>query len=1223
MFISNIIAAALAAVIPSSGQRDDPPAPVGFKAQVAPILVRQCLGCHNDQKAEAGLNMATVAGLRAGGKDLGEGIIEPGDPEASYLIDVVRPGASPRMPYKQPPLSDAEIATLERWVREGAKLDEGVEPGTPLASLVNPLEGLPEVKPKVAVSDPIAAAAFSPDGAKLAAARGADVLLFDLASNRLAATLGGHPGAVAASRFTPDGSALVAAGGRPGMFGSIVVWDLATSAKKHDLRGHADAILAADLAPDGRTLATASYDRLVKLWDIQDGRELRTLKEHTDAVYGVAFSPDGSAVASAAGDRTVKLWDAATGRRRISLSDATAEQYAVAFGPDGRTLLAGGVDRTIRAWTIDGDTATLAHAAFAHDAPVLKLLVAPDGKTLISTSEDRRIKLWDLDTLAPRAALDESADWPLALALAPDGARLAVGLYDGSLALVEPSSGKPLAALLDAPARQEKPAESTEKKPELARFATLNPPSPRGGVRGTTVKVTIGGNGVGQARDIRFAEPGITATLLPREKPDPNAIDAEFTIAHDARPGVYSFVVRTPHGTPTAQTFAVAADPEAAESEPNDDTGKATNATLPATLVGTIEKPGDVDHVRFDAKAGEALVFDVLAKPLGSGLSAELTLLDADGKTLAKATRRDDGREPLLIYTPECDGPLVLRIADTDLGGSGNHFYRITAGAVPYVRSVFPLGAAPGESVAPRIDGVNLGMPTYPLAVGPGTAPGTRLDVPTALRDGSTPRNSRKVVVAEGPQAVESEPNDAPAHASALPVPGGLSGIIERPGDVDHLRFDARRGERWIVEVHGRRLGSPIDPAIEILDEHGQPIPRAVLRPVRETVVAFRDHPSTGRNIRLTHPWTGFEQGDYVLMGRELMRIHEMPRNPDDDAVFWGLGNPRNNTGERIAFLGTTPEHHPMNQTISKVEVHPPGTGFPPGGAPPVVLHYSNDDGGPGFDKDAMIHFEAPADGTYVVRVEDVRGLGGEDFGYHLVVRQPRPDFEVSLSTNNPNVPRGSSVVLPVNVRRIDGFDGPVDVALEGLPPGITATPARIEAEQYTADVLLTAAPDAPPFPESPWIVRARATIDEATGASAEHVLDPARADGGWITVTPEPNLKLSFQPERVAIQPGREVTMTLAVERRNGFAGRVPIDVRNLPFGVRVLHIGLNGVLVTESQTERTITLYAEPWVRPQERSFYAVGQCETAGTADSSAPIMLTVVPADAPPLAPDVPR
>ena len=68
--------------------------------------------------------------------------------------------------------------------------------------------------------------------------------------------------------------------------------------------------------------------------------------------------------------------------------------------------------------------------------------------------------------------------------------------------------------------------------------------------------------------------------------------------------------------------------------------------------------------------------------------------------------------------------------------------------------------------------------------------------------------------------------------------------------------------------------------------------------------------------------------------------------------------------------------------------------------------------------------FDPPADGEYLVRVEDVRGLGGEDFGYHLVVRRPRPDFQVSPRHREPEHPARGTALVTVNLTRLDGFDG-------------------------------------------------------------------------------------------------------------------------------------------------------------------------------------------------------
>src|SRR5579875_232514 len=130
---------------------------ISFTRQVAPILVRRCLACHNDRKASGGLSLATFAALRRGGKELGDAILEPGDPESSYLIESIRPGAPIRMPYQQPPLPSDEIAVLTRWVKEGASFDGPSATETPLAALADVVSGLPKVPLKAPTADPVTA----------------------------------------------------------------------------------------------------------------------------------------------------------------------------------------------------------------------------------------------------------------------------------------------------------------------------------------------------------------------------------------------------------------------------------------------------------------------------------------------------------------------------------------------------------------------------------------------------------------------------------------------------------------------------------------------------------------------------------------------------------------------------------------------------------------------------------------------------------------------------------------------------------------------------------------------------------------------------------------------------------------------------------------------------------------------------------------------------------
>jgi cytochrome c553 len=89
-----------------------------FEASVRPVLVESCFMCHT--KAEAGgLRVDSRDALLKGGNS-GPAIV-PGKPDESYLVLAVRhaPNA-PKMPKNGARLSDAQIAALTQWIRDGA-----------------------------------------------------------------------------------------------------------------------------------------------------------------------------------------------------------------------------------------------------------------------------------------------------------------------------------------------------------------------------------------------------------------------------------------------------------------------------------------------------------------------------------------------------------------------------------------------------------------------------------------------------------------------------------------------------------------------------------------------------------------------------------------------------------------------------------------------------------------------------------------------------------------------------------------------------------------------------------------------------------------------------------------------------------------------------------------------------------------------------------------------
>jgi len=73
-------------------------------------------------------------------------------------------------------------------------------------------------------------------------------------------------------------------------------------------------------------------------------------------------------------------------------------------------------------------------------------------------------------------------------------------------------------------------------------------------------------------------------------------------------------------------------------------------------------------------------------------------------------------------------------------------------------------------------------------------------------------------------------------------------------------------------------------------------------------------------------------------------------------------------------------------------------------------------------------------------------------------------------------------------------------------------------------------------------------------------------------------------------------------------------VEVRNLPPGVRVLDVGLNGVLINEDETRRSFTLEALPTAEPIEQPIYVSGRVETRAPASQQTsyagdPIVLRV--------------
>jgi WD40 repeat protein len=1143
------------------------------------ILRKHCAGCHNPKDREGELVLDTYEGLAKGGEN--GPVVVAGKPDESPLLLSIEHRKKPFMPppKKAAKLKDEEIAAVRAWLSAGA-----AAPKTG-----NLRSAAPKIEPKVAPRRSYYAAAYEPKSKLVALARYGEVDLVSAETRQLVRTLKGHAGNVNDLAFSVDGARLAAAAGDPGAGGQVLLWSAADGKLLHSFKAHTDAVYAVAISPDGRLLATGSYDHKIEIWDAGGDALLRTLDGHNEAVFDLAFRPDGKVLASASGDRTVKLWELATGKRLDTLSESTKALFATAFSRDGKRVAAAGADNRIRVWdlgpaALEG-TNELVSSTFAHEGTILRLAYSVDGRSLLSSSDDRGVKLWNAADLSPLRVLERQPDWAPAVVFALDDKAVVAGRLDGSLQVYEVSTGNPLAV----------PKPPPPAKPELSGA------EPRGLRRGGTTRIRVTGknlSGIGGALVSGRAE---AKTL---SAGDGTGVVIEVSADRSLPLGTAQLTLWNAGGESAPLTLSVEDLDQVGEAEPNDAPSAATLSSLPATLWGSFGAKGDPDHWAFDGRAGQTIVLDAAAKRIGSKAELVVTLLDASGRVLASNIDYEGEADPLLAHVLPADGRYLVRMGDLTLGSSAEHVYRLTVGELAVVTGVHPLGVPVGVESRVLLAGHNLPagafVPVKPTAPGEVTLP---VD-PERFRL----RRPFKVTASAEPEAVEAEPNGKPGEATRIAVPGAANGRIERPGDADLYRFEAKAGQAWVIETQAQQRGTPVDTRLEVLHADGRPVERVLLRAVRDSWITFRPINSDANGARLWQ-WEEMDLNQILYLQGEVVRLSLAPRGPDSQWDFFAPA------GKRICLFDTSPTAHAIDEPAYIVEPHPPGTKLPANGLPQFLLHTENDDDPlRKLGTDSRIHFAPPADGSYLVRVTDSRDFGGDRNAYRLLVREARPDARVTLEGVSPGIPAGSGLGFTVRVDRQDGFEGPVTVDLGGVPPGyLVSTPVKVEPGLFEAKGTIYALPDAPKPKAAALKATARFTVG-GKETTREIATTPA------LNLTEQPKVRVFLEPWREDGKPldpaaplvieaaaGKLTPALLRIER-SGFADRVSFDVENLPFGIIVADIGLNGVLIPENQTERKIFLEARPWVAPQERLAHA--RAREVGN-PTSRPVLVRVLP------------
>jgi hypothetical protein len=226
------------------------------------------------------------------------------------------------------------------------------------------------------------------------------------------------------------------------------------------------------------------------------------------------------------------------------------------------------------------------------------------------------------------------------------------------------------------------------KKPENPNAPRVLLAAPLGAAPGAMVRVTLRGLKLDQVTALRFHDAKIAAkvlrkgkSVLPQKNPakvGDTELVAEVKIPAGTSGGSASFVAVSPAGESKPHGLLVETTlPVVAEKEPNNGFRQAQPIRVPQAVDGLIAQPKDVDVFRFEGKAGQKVVCEVLAARHGSELDSILTLYDAEGHEVAANDDSGGSTDSRVEATLPKAGTYYLSLMDAHDQGGPAHVYRL------------------------------------------------------------------------------------------------------------------------------------------------------------------------------------------------------------------------------------------------------------------------------------------------------------------------------------------------------------------------------------------------------------------------------------------------------------------------------------------------------------------------------------------------------------------
>ncbi len=691
-----------------------------------------------------------------------------------------------------------------------------------------------------------------------------------------------------------------------------------------------------------------------------------------------------------------------------------------------------------------------------------------------------------------------------------------------------------------------------------AQVPTLSHTVPYAVVPGKTTGVTFHGDGLLEAVSVSTSIPGAEARFVPQpagkgaSAPSPKIAKFDVTVPATTVPGVYGVRVTTKAGATNLRLITVDDLPTIAEETTNKSVAKAQPLKLPIAVDGVAEAES-YDYFKFHAEAGQRIAVDVVARRMGSTLDPVVRLLDSAGHELAYADDDEStGPDGRFTYRIQKTGDYLLELRDIRYTGGATHRYHLRIGDFPLLATPYPMGVQAGTTSLVEAVGYDVGALKPLRTAVPANYSGKQL--PLAARyDGGQGSGFTLLAVAPAAEQTESEPNDTQETASPLTLGGAINGRFETPKDRDRFQLEGKKGSRFRFVGRTRGFGSPTDLFLRMLDKDGKVVAEAEDAGLEEGVLDY----------------AFAADGAYFLAVEDLLgrggpqftyRIEIEPYQPSfslavDVAKFdvphGGVAKGKV-TATRVGFNGPITlkaeflgEAHGITAVGSIPEGKNDGvlTITVPKTAPLGSVVDVRIVGEGAVDKEGKQKLTAFASAAVPLRTL-LGGLANPPLDLlerlPVSVAPPVADFlKLTTSTKTVVLPQlVGKAMLVVKVEKLNKFDAPVKLAIEGLPAGVSAKVADIEKGKNETTIEFSASRTAAALDQTFRLTASAVLVDQPKSYAVEDLT---------LRIAPAVEAQAAAS---AALVPGTKQTVKIEITR-HAKAAPITLSWKSLPKGV------------------------------------------------------------------------